>query len=398
MSGNWMQLMAQAWLVYRLSGSAAWLGGITFASQATAFLVSPWAGWAADQFDRRRVLIIVQCAGMAQAILLAVLAGTGNIEPWQVAALSTLQGAFNAFEITTRHAIAQDIVGRELVGSAIALNAVVINGSRVIGPAFGGALIPLIGEVGCFQLNAVSYLAVLVSLAMMRLPKRVTQARGSGAGSNTLALGMLGKMSETLSYVRSRPEIWRLMALTLFISFVALPYTTLLPVIAKDVLGGDEKLLGWLSAMAGLGAVVGSLLFGVGRIGDSDRPLAQTIQRRLLLLVFVNGCCFALLAASRLPWLSCVATFLIGCFLMSMFPQINVSIQTSVDDRLRGRVLSLYNMTFFGAMPVGSLISGASSDWIGVPAVLGVSSALLIGFAWAARCISSSRKVASTAV
>ncbi len=386
MSGNWMQMMAQAWLVYRLSGSAAWLGGITFASQATAFLMSPWSGLIADQFDRRRVLIVVQFLGMLQAIFMAVLAASGALEPWHVAALATLQGAFNAFEITTRHTIAQDIVGREHVGSAIALNAVVINASRVAGPALGGILIPIIGEVGCFRLNAVSYLAVLGSLYVMRVPGASAPGR---PGEGPSDLGMLARLSATVHYIRGRPEIWRLMALTVFVSFVALPYTTLLPVFAKDVLLGDEKLLGWLSAMAGFGAVSGSLLLA----GGPSR--AGGIESRLLALVSVTGVFLLVLAASRAPWISCLATFFIGFSLMSMFPQINVSIQRAVDDRLRGRVLSLYNMTFFGAMPAGSLIAGTASDLVGASWVVGAAGISCILFALAARCISRGGKVAS---
>lgn len=165
--GNGMQMMVQGWLVYRLTHSAWWLGFVAACSQIPAFLISPLAGVIADQGDRRRILIWVQILGMVQSFLLAALVFVGTIEPWQVALLSAVSGLLNAFEITTRHTFSVDLVGREDLTSAISLNSATINGSRVLGPAFGGALLAPLGEAGCFFLNGLTFLAAIYGLIAM---------------------------------------------------------------------------------------------------------------------------------------------------------------------------------------------------------------------------------------
>lgn len=355
MAGTWMQSVVQAWLVYRLTGSAHWLGLISFASQIPAFFLSPLAGVVADRMDRRKLLLWVEGVQMLQAFALAALVATDRVQPWHVAALSALLGVATAFDITTRHAFASDMVGKDALPSAIALNAVIINGSRIAGPALGGVALGWIGEAGCFFLNGVSYLAVIFGLLGMRIPDRNPAKRSR--------LPILAQFAEALCYVRRERGILRLLALATFVSFIAFPYSVLLPVVAKDILGGDAQTLAWLTASAGFGAVAGVLTLG-GR-----GTTFQQIERILTAEVAAAGCALALLGLARTALTATVATFLVGYFLMAIFPRINATIQATVQDSMRGRVLSLYTMTFLGAVPLGSVLFGWLTDRLGVAPV-----------------------------
>jgi MFS family permease len=383
MSGNWMQLMVQSWLVYRLTGSAAWLGAITFASQFSSFLTAPWAGILADQFDRRRILLATECMGLLQSLALAALIFSGSVEAWQIAALSMLLGAVNAFEINTRHAFAMDVVGKENLSSAIALNAAVINSSRVVGPAIGGILIPWIGEGGCFLLNSASYLGVIAGLLAMKLPRKPRPT--------DFQFEIFRRISATGRYIWRNREIRNLMTIVTFVSFVVLPYSVVLPVFARDILRGDAKVLAWLTGMAGAGAVTGAVLLG----GAAVEP--RKVRKRVVIYTVFSGLCLIALALSTHPWISYLATFGIGLFTMSVFPQINSAIQIVVEDSIRAQVLSLYSMTFFGAMPVGSLLVGGLADRLGVSAVTSGCGALSVVFAATVYCFSRNESVGSRA-
>jgi MFS family permease len=236
MMGSWMQSIVQAWLVYRLSHSALWLGLIAFCTQFTAFLVSPYAGVLADHVDRRKLLIGVEIAGMIQALLLSALFFSGKIELWHIAALSIVLGVCNSFEIITRHSFAVDLVGKADLPSAISLNSIVINGSRIAGPALAGILIGLLNEGWCFMLNALSYLAVLYSLLAMELTP-------SQKVRNASKIPFTSHFAAAVRYLRGMPAITRLMILSSFISFLGFPTGNLMPVFAKDVLHGSASTL-----------------------------------------------------------------------------------------------------------------------------------------------------------
>ncbi|MCM2323278.1 MAG: MFS transporter [Oligoflexia bacterium] len=377
--GTWMQSVVQAWLVYRLTHSAQWLGLITFANQVPAFLFSPLAGIVADRMERRKLLLWVQLVQMTQAFALSALVFTGRIEPWHIAVLGAVLGAANAFELTARHALAYDLVGKDDLPSAISLNAIVVNGSRVAGPALGGVLLAVIGESGCFFLNGVSYLAVIYGLTVIGLSAAPAPALSHGP--------LLRELGEAFGYLWKTPRILRLMILASFASLVAFPFMVLLPVIAKTVLGGGPGSLAWLTSMAGLGAILGLLGPGVRFSGLSGR-FCRGMGQTLLLQTLLAGLALMLLGTARTLPLSLVATFFLGYFLMTLFPRINTTIQQEVKNSLRGRVLSIYNMTFLGAVPLGSLLQGTLADRYGAPAVVlgaGALCALTAGSFFAGR-------------
>lgn len=348
--GNGMQMMVQAWLVYRITHSAAWLGVIAACGQIPAFFASPLAGVVADQRDRRKILIWVQVFGMIQSFALAVLVFSGKVQAWQVAVLSVVLGLLNSFEITTRHAFSVDLVGKEDLSSAIAMNSATINGSRVLGPALGGALIAPLGEGWCFFLNGLSFLAVIYGLVAMDF-------RGPIRKKMKLA-ETFDHLADALKYLKRTPTIVRLMVLATFIAFVGFSFSVLLPVVAKDVLQGDATTLAWLTGASGFGAVLGAVFLG-------SSAQVRSINQRMFLFIFLMGVGYALLGVSARFPVVVLAMFVVGVFMMGAFPIINSAIQLLVDDSMRGRVMSLYTMTFFGATPVGSLLAGYLSDRVG---------------------------------
>jgi MFS family permease len=361
--GNGMQLMVQSWLVYQLTHSAYWLGFISVCSQLPAFFASPFAGVIADHKNRRAILMWVQIIGMLQAFALAILVYTGKIHFWEIAVLSVVLGILNAFEITTRHAFSVDLVGKKDLGSAIALNAATINISRVLGPAIGGLLLVPLGEAGCFVVNGMSYLAVVCGLIMMRLDPQGKKIR---LGDSWEHLG------EAVRYLKKTPTILKFMGLATFISFVGFSYSVLLPIVAKEVLHGDSGTLAILSASAGIGAITGAIVLGSAELTD--------IYKKIFTYVWLMGCGFVILGLSHFLWLSAIAMFFIGCFMMGAFPIINSSIQSVVEDSMRARVMSLYSMTFFGATPLGSLIVGSLADRAGTQKVAIGSGVICMSF------------------
>jgi MFS family permease len=361
--GNGMQLMVQSWLVYQLTHSAYWLGFVSVCSQLPAFFSSPFAGVIADHKNRRSILLWVQIIGMFQAFTLAFLVFTGKVHFWEIAVLSVVLGILNAFEITTRHAFSVDLVGKKDLGSAIALNSATINISRVLGPAIGGLLLVPLGEAGCFVVNGLSYLAVICGLSMMTLDPQGKKIR---LGDSWEHLG------DAVRYVRNTPAILKFMGLATFISFVGFSYSVLLPVVAKEVLHGDSGTLAILSASAGIGAITGAVVLGSAELNG--------IYKKIFTYVWLMGCGFVILGLSHYVWLSAIAMFFVGCFMMGAFPIINSSIQNLVEDSMRARVMSLYSMTFFGATPLGSLIVGMLADRAGTQKVAIGSGVICMSF------------------
>ncbi|MBI3542973.1 MAG: MFS transporter [Deltaproteobacteria bacterium] len=363
--------MAQGWLVYRLSHSGYWLGLIGFFGQAPAFLVAPLAGAVADHFDRRKILIWVQVAEMLQAFILAALVFSGKIELGHLLCLSIVLGVVSAFDGTTRHAFAVDMVGKGELASAIALNSVLINLARVVGPVIAGVTLTAVGEGWCFTLNGISYLPVIWGLATMKVHKR---ARPPGG------MRVFTHIAEGMRYARRHVVIFRILVLSTFICLIACPYNVLLPAFAKDVFQGNANTLAWLTGMLGLGAVTAAMLFH----GSDDH---QQIKRKLIADVIFWGLALLTLGLSKNLWLSLGAMFTIGYFMMSVFPAMNNAIQHMVDDSMRGRVMSLYTMTFLGTMPLGCLAMGWLADRYTAPKTVAGAGALtlLMGFALVAR-------------
>src|SRR6267378_3048355 len=320
--GTWMQTIAEAWLIYRLTGSSVLLGLLGFVGQIPIFLLSPIGGLAADRWPRQRVVITTQVASMLLGFTLAALTLTGRIRVWEIIMLATLLGVVNAFDVPARQSFLIEMVGREDLLNAIALNSSMFNGARVAGPAVAGLLVARIGEGWCFFVNGVSYIAVLAGLLMMRIENSLVAHDGSSP---------IEKLREGFRFVRHARPIRTLLILLGVVSFMALPFSVLMPIFADRILHGGASAYGNLMGAVGLGASL--TLFG----------------------------------ASRWFWASFVALTLAGFTMMMQFTSINTLIQAMVPDQLRGRVMSLYSMMFLGMAPLGSLVAGTLADRIGAP-------------------------------
>ncbi|HEX9078235.1 MAG TPA: MFS transporter [Desulfuromonadaceae bacterium] len=349
--GTWMQQVAMSWLVYRLTNSAMLLGVVGFASQIPTFLISPVAGVLADRWDRRRLLIATQTLAMFQALLLALIVLTGVVQVWQIIVLSLVLGGVNALDIPIRQSFVVEMVEhREDLGNAIALNSSMVNGARLIGPSIAGLLVASVGEGICFLLNAVSYLAVIVALAAMRVPHRSRHSHPSRH--------ILHELREGFAYAYEFGPIRSILLLIALVSLVGMPYAVLVPVFAKDILHGGAHTFGFLMTAAGSGALAGTLylasrrsVLGLGRV-----IVAATI-------FFAAG--IASFALSGSFPLSLAALALAGFGAMTLVASCNTVLQTILDEDKRGRVMSFFTMAFIGMAPFGSLGAGAMAGMIG---------------------------------
>jgi MFS family permease len=361
--GTWMTRVATSWLIYRLTGSAWLLGVLGFAGQVPTFLLGPVAGVLVDRWDRHRVLIVTQVLAMIQSLLLAVLALAGVISVAQVVILSVFQGLINAFDMPTRQALVVHMVDdRADLANAIALNSSMVNAARSIGPSIAGALIAWVGEGMCFLADAISYVAVIVSLLAMRLvlPKRPAQPPN-----------VVGELAEGFRYATGLMPIRALLGLLALVSLVALPYTVLMPIIATRVLHGGAHTLGFLMAASGLGALVGALYL-------ASRRSVLGLGRMIPIAVMSLGIGLIGLSQSRLQWLSMALMPVIGAGMMVQMAASNTVLQTIVDEEKRGRVMSFYAMAFVGMAPFGSLFAGALAQRFGAPVALLVGGVVCI--------------------
>ena len=362
--GTWMQAIAMSWLVYRMTNSPLMLGIVGFSSQIPTFIFSPFAGLAADRMDRRRILIITQTLFMIQAAILAVLTLTGTIAVWHIIALGIFLGLVNSFDIPARQSFLVEMVERkEMLGNAIALNSLMFNAARLIGPSIAGILIAIVGEGTCFLLNAVSFIAVIISLAVMRVNKREI-APGK--------VRMWEDLKEGFSYTFGFQPIRYIILLLAVISLMGASYVVLMPVFAKDVLMGGPGTFGLLMAAVGIGAL-GATIFLASRksivgLGDIIPVCASIFAGGLIIFSF-----------SHTLWLSMLLLAISGFGFMTHMAASNTILQTVSDDDKRGRVMSFYTMAFMGMMPVGSLLAGTLADKIGAgnTIILGGSSCIL---------------------
>lgn len=262
LTGTWMQSVAQSWLVYRLTGSVVLLGLIGFASQIPVFLIAPFGGVAADRYNRQKILVITQTSAMITAFVLAILTLTGNIQVWHLFVLAVCFGLANAFDIPTRQAFVSDMVGKEDLLNAIALNSSMFNGARIVGPAIAGILVAVVGEGWCFFGNAISYVAVISGILLMKITPVIREYKGS----------TFSNIAEGFSFVAKNPPIRGLLLLLGLISLMGMPYAVLMPIFADKILGGGSDTLGYLMGASGFGALIAALLlasrkevFGLGR-------------------------------------------------------------------------------------------------------------------------------------
>src|SRR6185312_11571416 len=346
--GTWMTRIATSWLVYRLTRSALLLGLVGFAGQIPSFLLAPFAGVLIDRWNRHRLLIVTQILAMLQSAALAILALTGVINIWHVLGLSLFQGLISSFDMPARQAfVVQMVEDRADLSNAIALNSSMVNAARLLGPSIGGVLIAAVGEGWCFFWDAVSYLAVIASLVLMRLPPRPQRPATKSK--------VLPWLREGLVYVAASPPIRSILLLLALVSLVGMPYTVLMPVFASTVLHGGPHTLGFLMAATGVGALLGAVF------------LAR--RRSVLGLGKVIPTTAALFGAS-LAAFSLVLLLFTGIGFMVTMSASNTVLQTLVEDNKRGRVMSLYTMAIMGMTPFGSLLAGGLANRIGAPRTL----------------------------
>lgn len=352
--GTWMQAVAQSWLVYRLTNSAALLGFVGFAGQIPVFLLASVGGSAADRYNRHRILLVTQTTSMFLAFILAALTLTGRVQVWHVFALAASLGMVNAFDVPTRQAFAVDMVGRKDLINAIALNSSMINGARMVGPAVAGVIVAGVGEGWCFLLNAVSYLAVIAGLLLMTVQ---TQARVPLPGS------ALASILEGFRYIRGARPIRSLLLLLGLISLMGMPYAVLMPIFAAEILQGGPRGLGLLMGSSGFGALIGAVVLARKR---GIRGLGQWIA----FSAAGFGLGLILFSQSRSFPFSMMLLVPVGFSMMIEMAASNTLIQSLVRDEFRGRVMAVYAMMFMGMAPFGSLLAGMLAHRIGAPSTV----------------------------
>jgi MFS family permease len=371
LTGTWMQTVAQAWLVYRLTKSPLLLGSVGFASQIPVFLFAPLGGITADRVNRQRLVIATQTASMILAGILAFLTLSGRVQVWHIFILASLLGVVNAFDIPGRQSFLVDMVGKEDLMNAIALNSSMFNGARVIGPAIAGILVAKIGEGWCFAANAISYIAVIVGLFLMKVssPARVSKH------------SPIEDIVEGFHWVSHTRIIRALLLLIGLISLVGMPYTVLMPVFADKILHGGARGLGILMGATGVGALFGALTLAA-------KTGVKGLGRWVAITCATFGASVFLFSFSTSFWLSAALLMPAGYSMMLQMACSNTLIQTMVPDQLRGRVMSLYSMMFMGMAPFGAFFGGALAHRIGAPhtvALGGVASVL--GAIWFGRAL-----------
>lgn len=353
--GTWMTRVATSWLLWRLTQSAGLLGLLGFAGQIPTLLLAPFAGVWVDRLNRHRLLVITQILAMIQSLLLAALALSGTIQVWHILLLQFFQGIINSFDMPSRQALMVDLLeDRTDLSNAIALNSTMVNGARLIGPSLAGLLIAWVGEGWCFLADGLSYLAVILSLVLMHL--NVSPRQGTNRQ-------VLQDFREGLSYVRRFKPILALLLLLGLLGLVGMPYAVLLPIIASRTLHGGAHTLGFLMGAMGVGAMLGALYL-------ASRSSVIGLGRLVPKAAATFGLGLIGVGLSRWYPLSLLLMLVMGSGFMVHMASTNTLIQTLVQERMRGRVMSLYMVAFLGMAPFGSLLAGAIAGRIGAPDTL----------------------------
>ncbi|MBR8838676.1 MAG: MFS transporter [Stigonema ocellatum SAG 48.90 = DSM 106950] len=348
--GTWMTQIATIWLVYSLTNSPILLGVVGFTSQIPSFFLSPFGGVFVDRFSRHRTLIGTQILAMIQSLTLAVLALTGVVHIWHIIVLSLFQGFINAFDAPARQAFVPELVERrEDLANAIALNSTMFNGARLIGPAIGGLVIARIGPAYCFLVDGLSYIAVIIGLLAMTIKSRTI------AVSN---INPLQRIKEGFEYTFGFPPIRAILLLSALVSLFAMQYTVLVPIFAEEILKGGAETLGFLMAASGVGALLGGIYLAT----------RQTILGLGKIIAFspsVLGIGLIAFSLSRFLPLSLFTMLFVGFGTIMQIAAGNTILQTIVEDDKRGRVMSIYTMSFLGMTPFGNLLGGFLANHIG---------------------------------
>jgi MFS family permease len=353
--GTWMQSLAMGWLVYRLSNSAFMLGLVGFASQIPTFFISPFAGVFLDRWNKHKTIVITQSLSMFQAFVLAYLVLSGTIQVWHIVLLNVFIGMVNGFDIPARQSfIVEMIEDRSDLGNAIALNSSMFNAARLIGPSVAGLLIAAVGEGMCFLINAVSYVAVIISLLAMN----INYVKYSHQDKHVLA-----GLKQGIKYAWRFIPIRTILLMISMLSLAGMPYTILMPVFAREILKGGSHTLGFLVGAIGVGALCGALYLASRK---TVRGLGKIISTAAVLF----GVSLIVFSFSHNLIFSLVMLVITGMSMMIHMASCNTILQTIVDDKMRGRVMSYYTMAFMGMTPFGSLIFGGLASLIGAPHTL----------------------------
>lgn len=348
--GTWMQIIAQSWVVYQIGHSELILGLVAFASAIPVLLISPWGGVIVDRMPRRQLLMMTQSGAMILAFIMAALTFANTIKEWHVIVLAALLGVVNAFDAPARQAFVPEMVGKADLPNAIALNSMMFNSARVIGPAVAGLVLAAVGAAWCFTINGISFLAVLVGLWLMKLPPHHVPLH-TGSHWQQLVSGV--------KYAARNREISALILLSLVFSVFGISYATVLPAFVQNILHQGAIGYGWVNTATGLGALTGAFLLAHrGTHGKRGKLLLLTnIAFPLILIAFAF--------TSLLP-MSLLLAYGLGLGFMMQFTTINTLLQTRVADEFRGRVMGLYTITFFGFAPFGNLLIGFLGEKLGL--------------------------------
>lgn len=356
--GTWITQVATIWLVYRLTNSALLLGLVGFASQVPTFIVTPFAGIFVDRWNRHRILIITQLLSMIQSLTLAFLALSGIIQIWHLIILSVFQGLINAFDGPTRQAFVTEMVEKkENLSNAIALNSSLFNGARLVGPAMAGVLIAAVGSGMCFLIDGVSYIAVIASLLAMKVKPREMPV------SN---VHPLQRLKEGFVYAFSFPPIRSILMLLAFTSFMGMSYTVLIPIFATEILQGGSETLGFLMGSSGIGALMGGIYL-------SSRKSILGLGKIVAIAPAIWGGGLIAFSLSNILWISLLTMLIAGFGSILLVASSNTFLQTIVEEDKRGRLMSLFIMSFIGMVPLGNLFAGSLANVIGAPHTLTIS-------------------------
>jgi len=350
--GTWMTQVATSWLIYRMTNSAWLLGLVGFSGQLPAFFLAPFAGVWIDRWDRLSILKITQLLSMIQSFALAAGVFTNHMTVWNIALLTMFQGIVNAFDMPARQSFVVEMIqDRADLANAIALNSSMVNGARLIGPSIAGFVIALAGESYCFLIDGFSYLAVIISLLLMRIDSETTKA----AAKNIWA-----DLKEGWEYVSGFTPIRSLLLLLVSVSLFGVPYSILMPVFASSVLHGGPHVLGFLTGAAGFGALVSAISLAM-------RRTIVGLGKVISIVAFTFGGGLIGFGLSPSLWTSLPLVFVIGFSMMQVMSSCNTIMQTIVDEKKRGRVMSFYTMSIIGITPFGSLLAGGVASRIGAP-------------------------------
>ncbi len=355
--GTWMQRLAMGWLVYKITNSGFMLGVVSFAGLIPTFILSPYAGVITDRYNKYKILLTTQIAAMVQATVLAAAVLTGYYNITLIIILSALLGIINTFDSPSRQSLMVKLVNdKKDIHNAIALNSSMVNMARFLGPVIAGLVLSTLGEGYCFLINALSFIAVITCLLLMKLPAHI---------HTKPTKKIWEEFSEGFVYMKNSPQLLRTITMLGLLSLLLMPYATLLPIFAKDIFHGNAKTYTLLNACSGAGALASALYM-------ASRKNGRYLNRYILAASFVFGLALLLFVLTTVLPIALAFTVLAGSAMMTCIVAGNTLVQIEVSDHMRGRVMSFYSMAFFGMQPIGAFFIGLLSDHIGARLTVGL--------------------------